>query len=148
MDKNTGLIPPTPTLRELGLDLLRINSFQRMTCLFMPFACVFVYAIFASHRLWPLAILTLMYLSFVTYGSISHDLVHRTLGLPRPVNEFFLTFIELLAFRSGHAYRLVPLHHHPPFPPYHHIQGAAGPIAFFRTHLPSMIFPPPTMPCA
>ena len=66
-----------------------------------------------------------MYLSFVTYGSISHDLVHRTMGLPRWVNEFFLTIIELLAFRSGHAYRLAHLHHHARFPHEDDIEGAA-----------------------
>ena len=29
-------------------------------------------------------------LSFVTYGSTSHDLVHRTLGLSRRTNDLFL----------------------------------------------------------
>src|SRR3954470_4838261 len=94
---------PPPALSELGMDLLHINKFQQIISLIMPFALIALYITIAHFRLWPLAVLTLMYLSFITYGSISHDLVHRTLGLSRRVNDFFLTTIELLAFRSGHA---------------------------------------------
>src|SRR5882724_4174650 len=108
--------PPPPALADLGLDLLHISHFQRVLAVITPFALVALYITFAHFHLWPLAVLSLMYLSFVTYGSISHDLVHRTLGLPRGVNDFFLTIIELLAFRSGHAYRFVHLHPHARLP--------------------------------
>jgi beta-carotene hydroxylase len=91
-------------------------------------------------RIWPLAVLTLMYLSFVTYGSISHDLVHRTLGLSRRWNDFFLSAIELLAFRSGHAYRLAHLHHHARFPHDDDIEGAAAKMSLIRTLAEGMIF--------
>ena len=110
--------------------------------LLIPFICVAAYICFARRGIWPIAVLSLMYLSFVTYGSISHDLVHRTLGLRRPVNEFFLTVIELLAFRSGHAYRLVHLHHHARFPHDDDLEGAAAKMSFFRTLLEGMIFQP------
>ena len=137
--------PPLPTLSDLGEDLLRITPFQRLTTLLTPFACLALYLAFASHRLWPLAVLTLMYLSFATYGSISHDLVHRTLGLPRRVNDFFLTIIELLAFRSGHAYRLAHLHHHARFPHDDDIEGAAAKMSLPRTLLEGVIFQPRIM---
>src|SRR5690242_9347406 len=101
--------PPLPSLRDLGLDLLQLTRFQRAPTVFIPFACVAFYAVLASLGSWPLAVLTLMYRRFATYGSISHDLVHRTLGLPRRLNDVFLTLIDLLAFRSGHAYRLADL---------------------------------------
>ena len=133
---------PSPPISELGPELLRINSFQRVTSLVIPFACVAAYVGFATLRLWPLAVLCLVYLSFVTYGSISHDLVHRSLGLTKPVNEFFLTVIELLAFRSGHAYRLVHLHHHARFPHDDDIEGAAAKMSLFRTLLEGIIFQP------
>src|SRR3954471_24252030 len=103
VDEKFAAAPP-PALAELGLDLLHINRFQRAMAVITPFALVAVYITLAHFRLWALAVLTVMYLSFVTYGSISHDLVHRTLGLPRRVNDFFLSAIELMAFRSGHAY--------------------------------------------
>jgi beta-carotene hydroxylase len=62
----------------------------------------------------------------VTYGSTSHDLVHRNLGLSRRANEIFLTLIELLSLRSGHAYRMAHLHHHARFPAEDDIEAAAS----------------------
>src|SRR6201999_1580806 len=78
-------------------------------------------------------------------GSISHDLVHRTLGLSRRVNEIFLALIELLAFRSGHAYRLAHLHHHARFPHDDDVEGAASRMSFGRTLVEGMIFQPRIM---
>lgn len=137
--------PPPPALSELGLDLLQINWFQRVSSLLLPFALVALYMLLAHLRMWPLAVLTLMYLSFVTYGSISHDLVHRTLGLPHRVNDFFLSAIELLAFRSGHAYRLSHLHHHARFPHDDDIEGSAAKMSLMRTLFEGMIFQPRIM---
>jgi beta-carotene hydroxylase len=135
-------VPALPSIAELGSELLRINSVQRISALVIPFACVVAYIVLASLRLWPMAVLCLVYLSFVTYGSISHDLVHRTLGLRRPVNEFFLTAIELLAFRSGHAYRLTHLHHHARFPHDDDVEGAAAKMSLLRTLLEGIVFQP------
>jgi beta-carotene hydroxylase len=137
--------PPLPTLAELGMDLVKINWVQRVWSIVLPFVLVGAYIALAYYRLWPLAVLTLMYLSFVTYGSISHDLVHRTLGLPRRVNDFFLAVIELMAFRSGHAYRLAHLHHHARFPEEDDIEGAASKMSLGRTILEGMIFQPRIM---
>jgi hypothetical protein len=69
--------PELPTVADLGRDLLHINTFQRLTTLLIPFICVAAYICFARHGLWPFAVLSLMYLSFVTYGSISHDHILR-----------------------------------------------------------------------
>lgn len=137
--------PPLPSLNELGLDLLRVSRFRRVVTLLTPFLCVVAYVFFAYFGLWPLAVLTLMYLSFATYGSISHDLVHRTLGLPRLLNDFFLTVIELIAFRSGHAYRLVHLHHHARFPHDDDVEGAAARMSLLRTLAEGIIFQPRIM---
>src|SRR6185312_1299638 len=79
--------PPLPSLADLGTDLLWVGRGRRVVTILIPFACVAAYIALASWRLWPLAVVTLMYLSFATYGSISHDLVHRTLGLSRRWNE-------------------------------------------------------------
>ena len=145
MSHTTADQPPLPLLRDLGLDLLRISPLKRAITLLIPFACIALYAVFASHHLWPLAVLSLMYLSFATYGSISHDLVHGTLGLPQRWNEVFLTVIELLAFRSGHAYRLARLHHHARFPNDDDIEGAAAKMSFVRTLAEGVIFQPRIM---
>lgn len=66
------------------------------------------YALFAWFEWWPLAVMSVMALSFATYASTSHDLVHNTLKLPRKTNDFLLSLIELLSPHSGTAYRLSP----------------------------------------
>jgi hypothetical protein len=76
--------PPLPKLSELGIDLLEITPFQRIITLATPFLCIALYFCFVSLHNWPFAVIALMYLSFSTYGSISRDLVHRTLGLHWP----------------------------------------------------------------
>jgi beta-carotene hydroxylase len=106
------LDPALPTLVELGGDLLDVTSVRRLTTLALPFAAISGYVLFSMLRLWPLAVISVMALSFISYGSTSHDLVHHTLRLPRRLNDFMLSLIELLCLRSGTAYRLSHLHHH------------------------------------
>ena len=118
--------PTRPTLHELGDDLTRIPPFRRWLSVILPFAWSVGYFALAAHGLWVSAVLCLVALSFVTYGSVSHDLVHRTLGLPRRLNDFLLSAIELLALRSGTAYRLAHLHHHRRYPHEDDVEGAAA----------------------
>jgi beta-carotene hydroxylase len=61
------------------------------------------------------------------------------------MNDFFLTAIELLAFRAGHAYRLAHLHHHARFPHDDDIEGAAAKMSFLRTLVEGVIFQPKIM---
>lgn len=122
-----------PPLRELGTDLAQITCLQRVVAITIPFLCVAAYFHFAVMESWPAAVLALMSLSFFTYGSTSHDLVHRNLGLPRKLNDFFLSLIELLTLRSGHAYRLVHLHHHARFPHEDDLEGGGARMSLPRT---------------
>src|SRR5437870_3762781 len=117
---------PPPKLSELGKDLLELTATQRVLTLAVPFifAGIYFYAAFTSH--WLIAVASIVYLSFVTYGSTSHDLVHCNLGLSKRTNELFLSLIELLALRSGHAYRMAHLHHHAHFPEEDDIEAAAA----------------------
>ena len=101
-----------PTLSQLGGDLLRVTPLQLLTTLALPFVAMGCYVLFAWWPCWPLAAASVMMLSFVTYGSTSHNLVHGTLHLPRRLNDFMLSLIELLSLRSGTAYRLSHLNHH------------------------------------
>jgi len=105
-----------PTLDELGRDLLRVHPCRLAISVLMPFVIALAYIGFACAELWAPAVLCVGVLSFVTYGSISHDLVHRTYGLPRHLNDWLLTAIELLMLRSGRAYRLAHLNHHARYP--------------------------------
>jgi beta-carotene hydroxylase len=126
-DRDVSRAVTLPPLAELGPDLTRITARQRLVSLALPFAWCAAYFVFAALGWWPAAVLSLMALSFVTYGSVSHDLVHHNLGLPRRVEDVLLCVIELLGLRSGHAYRAAHLHHHARFPHPDDVEaGAAG----------------------
>jgi fatty acid desaturase len=115
-----------PSLQELGPGLLGISPWRKLLALFLPFGWCGAYFTFAALDWWPLAVFSLVALSFVTYGSTSHDLVHRSLGLPRALNDILLCVIELLALRSGHAYQAAHLHHHARYPNPDDIEAAAA----------------------
>src|SRR5882724_8313124 len=105
-----------PSLDSLGRDLLVVPAWRRAVSLATPFVLVTAFFLLASRGLWIATLACPVILSFMTYGSVSHDLVHRTLALPRWLNEALLCAIELIGFRSGHAYRFTHLHHHARFP--------------------------------
>src|SRR4051812_25204323 len=115
-----------PSLRELGSDLQQVPAWRRLLTLTLPFVWCGAYFAFASMGWWPPAVFALVALSFVTYGSISHDLVHKNLGLPRRLNDILLCSIELLALRSGHAYQAAHLHHHARYPASDDIEATAA----------------------
>ena len=119
-----------PTLTELGHDLTRISPLRRGISVCGPFFWSAGFFLFAAHQHWIAAVACLVVLSFVTYGSVSHDLVHRNPGLSKRTNDLFLVLIELLALRSGTAYRLVHLHHHRRFPADDDIEGSAAKMSF------------------
>ncbi len=115
-----------PALAVLGPDLLHLPAWRRWTAVALPFLCCGAYFLCAWLGWWPAAVFAVVVLSFVTYGSTSHDLVHRSLGLSRVANDFFLCVIELLTLRSGHAYRAAHLHHHARFPHPDDIEATAA----------------------
>jgi beta-carotene hydroxylase len=96
--------------------------------------------VLAVRGLWVPAVGCLMALSFVTYGSVSHDLVHRNLGLPRRANDAVLVLVEMLALRSGTAYRLAHLHHHSRYPAEDDVEGAASKMTLFGSLLEGVRF--------
>jgi beta-carotene hydroxylase len=105
-----------PSLNEIGDDLLRVGPVRIAFSLLMPFVAAGLYFWLAFHGLWIPAFLCIVYLSFCTYASVSHDLVHGAFRLPRLFNGVLLSAIELLCLRSGCAYRETHLHHHRVFP--------------------------------
>ncbi len=131
-----------PPLRELGPDLLRVSPRRRAISLALPFLWCGAYFGFAALGWWPAAVLALVGLSFVTYGSTSHDLVHRNLGLPRRVNDVLLCVIELLALRSGHAYQAAHLHHHARYPHADDIEATAARRSWLGALAEGVVFQP------
>jgi beta-carotene hydroxylase len=136
----TASIQSVPPLRELGEDLLRTTPLRRGVTLAVPFLCTAAYFVCALRGYWPLAVLAVMALSFFTYGSTSHDLVHRTLGLRRWANDLLLSATELLCLRSGHAYQAAHLYHHAQFPAEDDVEGASARMSFWRTLLEGPIY--------
>src|SRR5215212_5018021 len=122
----TDTMPAIPSLDELGRDLLSVSRWHVAASLIAPFVFVALFFVLAAGGQWIAAAICPVMLSFLTYGSISHDLVHRNLALPKWLNEVLLTSIELIALRSGHAYRVVHLNHHAHFPAAGDLEGAAS----------------------
>ena len=115
-----------PTLGELGGDLLRLSLGQRLLSISLPLLFALLFVPLAISGIWGGAILAAAAYSFYSYGSTSHDLVHGSLRLAPAANHLFLSFIEIVGLRSGHAYRAAHLHHHAVFPDRDDIEGAAA----------------------
>jgi beta-carotene hydroxylase len=129
-----------PSLDTLGRDLLYVSTARRAISLITPFFLTTAFFVFAHtaphhHWLWLAALLCPVALSFLTYASTSHDLVHRNLHIPMALNEALLAAVELLAFRSGHAYRAVHMNHHAHYPEDGDLEGAAAKMSFPRALL-------------
>ncbi|MES2730631.1 MAG: fatty acid desaturase [Bacteroidota bacterium] len=139
-DRNEKQSLILPSISSLGVDLLRLTRYQLFLTLFLPLASIILYFIFAFTAHWVWAVLSVMAFSFFTYGSTSHDLVHRNLGLNKFTNDFLLFFLEVLSIRSGHAYRLAHLYHHATYPHPSDIEGAAAGMSFLRTMGEGLIF--------
>ena len=101
-----------PSISELGRDLIETTPRRRAATVAFPFALAALYFGAASSHRWLVAAPIAFALTYVSYGSVSHDLVHHALGLPPRVNDALLSLVELLVFRSGTAYRVTHLHHH------------------------------------
>ncbi|WP_339728591.1 fatty acid desaturase [uncultured Gimesia sp.] len=129
-----------PRLSDIGTDLLQITTCQRVRTLSIPVIACLAYWLFACYGYWVFAVLSLVVMSFVTYGSTSHDLVHHNLGLKRSTNEFFLLLIEAISLRSGHAYQVVHLNHHARFPHEDDIEADASRMSFLRAILEGFVF--------
>src|SRR5713101_4699775 len=139
MDKTTKTIRQ-PRLSDLGIDLLHLTRWQVTRIIALPFAAFAAFWILAGSQHWILAVLSLMILSFATYGSTSHDLVHGSLGLKRLPNDIFLAVIEVISLRSGHAYQVAHLNHHARYPHDDDIEAEAARMSLPRALLEGMVF--------
>jgi len=129
-----------PKLSDLGFDLLHLTRWQLARSIASPFVAFVAYWIFAGSEYWIPAVFSLIVLSFVTYGSTSHDLVHGSLGLKRLPNDVLLSVIEVISLRSGHAYQLAHLNHHARFPHHDDIEADAARMSLPRALLEGVVF--------
>lgn len=131
---------PKPSIDDLGRDLLHVSKIKILFALSLPFLLLTAYFLIAVNAGLLFAIPCLVALDFFTYGSVSHDLVHRNYKLPHWLNHLLLSVIELLCLRSGHAYLKAHLHHHRRFPHEDDIEGHASKLGFIGALLHGVLF--------
>jgi fatty acid desaturase len=107
--------PTIPALDSLGEDLLATSSRQRTLALARPFIGVVAYCLAAYvHQWWFTPVL--VFLIFVAVVTVTHDVVHGSLGLSRRQTDWALFATGAVLLESGHAYRATHLRHHRMFP--------------------------------
>jgi beta-carotene hydroxylase len=104
-----------PALDDLGTDLLTTRRGQRRLALARPAIGVAAYVLAAALGFWWLTPL-IMFGIFVAVVTVTHDVVHRSIGLGPRAGECALFLCGLVLLESGHAYRATHLQHHRTFP--------------------------------
>jgi beta-carotene hydroxylase len=104
-----------PTLAELGADLLVTTPGRRRLALTRPAVGLLVFAATAWMRWWWLTPL-IVFGIFVAVVTVTHDVVHRSLGLSRRASDWALFLTGAALLESGHAYRATHTQHHRLFP--------------------------------
>jgi fatty acid desaturase len=107
--------PLIPTLESLGGDLLLTTRRERRLALARPFIGLAAYGLALYAHLWWLTPV-LVFLIFVAVVTVTHDVVHGSLGLSRRQTDWALFATGSVLLESGHAYRLTHLRHHRVFP--------------------------------
>jgi beta-carotene hydroxylase len=107
--------PPIPRLDSLGRDLLGTTRRQRWLACGRPLAGVAAYAVAAWLGWWWLTPVAL-FLTFVAVVTVTHDVVHGSLGLGPRATDWALFGFGAILLESGHAYRRSHLQHHRAFP--------------------------------
>jgi fatty acid desaturase len=110
----TATVAP-PSLRELGDDLLTTTPRQRNLALARPFIGVACFALAAVMHWWW-ATPVIVFGIFVAVVTVTHDVVHRTLGLSARRTDIWLFVLGTVLLESGHAYRMTHHQHHRLFP--------------------------------
>jgi len=131
-----------PGIRELGEDLLRLPSWRKALALSIPFALSAGALALGFSGQYLAAFLMLIALSYSTYGSVSHDLVHQCYRLPKALNHLLLSLMELTCLRSGMAYRYAHLKHHQRFPKHDDVEGRAAHFNWFQSLCYGLVFLP------
>ncbi len=107
--------PRLPRLEALGADLLLTTRRQRWLACARPFAGLAAYAV-AVWLGWWWAAPPIVFLIFVAVVTMTHDVVHGSLGLGPRQTEWALFVFGAVLMESGHAYRATHLRHHRAFP--------------------------------
>ncbi|WP_323806222.1 hypothetical protein [Streptomyces europaeiscabiei] len=107
--------PGLPTLAELGEDLLVTTRRRRIVALVRPGAGALAFAGAVWLGWWWLTPV-IVFGIFVAVVTVTHDVVHRTIGLSPRATDWALFAMGLALLESGHAYRATHTQHHRLFP--------------------------------
>jgi beta-carotene hydroxylase len=130
-----------PSLSDLGRDLLTTTPGQRRLALARPFLGLFAYALAACAGWWWLTP-CLVFLIFVAIVTVTHDVVHGSLGLTRRQTEWALFILGAMLLESGHAYRLTHTQHHRVFPGEDDPEGEPARMSLWTAVLHGPLFLP------
>jgi beta-carotene hydroxylase len=133
--------PELPALSALGGDLLRTTPTQRRLALLRPLLGLLAYALAAAAGWWWLTPL-LVFLVFVAVVTVTHDVVHGSLGLSRRQTDWALFVLGAVLLESGHAYRLTHTQHHRVFPDVDDPEGDPARMSFWQAVLHGPLFLP------
>lgn len=118
-----------PTLPELGDDLLITTAWQRRRALLRPYLGVLAFGLAAWAGWWWLTPV-IVFGVFVAVVTVTHDVVHRTLGLSEKRSDWWLFLLGLVLLESGHAYRMTHRQHHRLFPSPEDPEGYPANLSF------------------
>ncbi|MFD5428671.1 fatty acid desaturase family protein [Streptomyces sp. NPDC127084] len=107
--------PGLPSLADLGEDLLVTTRRQRIVALCRPGVGVLCFAGAVWWEWWWLTP-AIVFGIFVAIVTVTHDVVHGTLGLSPRATDWALFAMGLVLLESGHAYRSTHTQHHRIFP--------------------------------
>ena len=133
--------PPVPRLDALGSDLLTTSVRQRWLACARPFLGLAAYAVAAWFGWWWLTPL-IVFLIFVAVVTVTHDVVHGSLGLGPRQAEWALFLFGAVLLESGHAYRSSHLQHHRNFPGPDDPEGDPARMTFWGAVLHGPVFLP------
>jgi fatty acid desaturase len=128
-----------PALADVGTDLLVTSARQRWIALARPYLGLGIFALVAWLGWWWATPLV-MFAIFVAVVTVTHDVVHRSLGLGRRGTEWALFLLGLVLMESGHAYRITHLQHHRLFPSRDDPEGYPANLSFLGAVLYGPVF--------
>ena len=120
-----------PDLKKFGSDLTSTTSFQRWNSLLRPYLGLLMYALVSYYALWWITPVIVFYI-FVTVVTVTHDVVHGSIGLTPRQTEWVLFLTGAVLLESGHAYRISHLQHHRNFPNEDDPEGDPARMSFWK----------------
>jgi beta-carotene hydroxylase len=130
-----------PRLDALGADLLVTTRWQCWLACARPVVGVLAYVVAALLGWWWTTPF-IVFLIFVAIVTVTHDVVHGSLGLTPRQTEWALFFFGAILLESGHAYRTTHLQHHRVFPGPDDPEGDPARMSFWRAVLHGPLFLP------